>query len=68
VAKTSWHLWSTREGGVLMIPQPVERLPKGAEVCGDGDWAELVDKDGVERVFVNLRGARRDSPAGSRAA
>lgn len=56
MARGVWHLWSSRERGQLNLPERIERLPKGAEICGGGNWAELRDKDGIERVFVRITG------------
>jgi hypothetical protein len=63
-----WHLWSTREHGTLQPPlERAQRLPKGCEISADGGWAELHDKQGLERVFVNLEDAAK-APARRRQA
>lgn len=57
MAPARWHVWSTREHGALQPPlERIKRLPKGCEISSDGGWAELHDKQGLERVFVNLSG------------
>jgi hypothetical protein len=59
VARACWHIYSTREHGALQAPlEKIDRLPKNAVLSADGGWAELLDDQGVERVFVNLADAR----------
>ena len=52
---SKWAVWSTVQEGVLMIPRPVSRLPKIAEISGDGRWATCYGSDGRPvSVFVRL--------------
>ena len=55
-----WRLWSTKEGHrEIHLAKDRAQPPRGAQLSGDGTWAEVVDKNGmVLAVWVKVPDGR----------
>lgn len=52
--RDDWRVYSERDGDGMRLrnDRPPADLPPGAELSGDGNWAEIRDAQGLVRVLV----------------